>query len=64
MKGKLLITERIFGSARDGDGTWRIKTHDELNNLVRNKNIINYCTAKKLSWLGHIRQMTNDRLVK
>ena len=39
MKGKLLITERkilrIFGPAKDGDGTWRIKTNDELNNLVR-----------------------------
>ena len=68
MKGKLLITERkilrIFGPTRDGDGTWRIKTNDELSNLVRNKNIINYTAAQKLSWFGHVRQMTNDRTVK
>jgi len=26
----------------DSNGTWRIRTHDELNNIIRNKNIINY----------------------
>jgi len=39
---KTLITERkiprrIFGPAKDRDGTWRIKTNDELNNLIGNK---------------------------
>jgi len=46
MKRKLLITERsmlrrIFKPTNDRDGTWRIKTNGELNNLVRNKNINN-----------------------
>jgi len=46
MKRKLLITERkilrrIFGPTKDRDVTWRIKTNDELNKLIRNKNIIN-----------------------
>jgi hypothetical protein len=45
MKQKLLITERkiprrIFGPTKERDGTWRITTDDELNNLI--KNIINY----------------------
>ena len=31
----------------DSNGTWRIKTHDELNNITRNKNIINYTKAQK-----------------
>ena len=35
----------------------------ELNNLVTNY-IINYTTAQKLSWLGHVHRMTNDRMVK
>ena len=68
MKGKFLITERkvlrIFRPTRDGDGTWGIKTNDELNDLVRNKNIINYTKAQKLSWFGHVHQMTNDSMVK
>ena len=39
MKRKLLVTERqIFGPTKDR----KIKTNDELSNLIRNKNIINY----------------------
>ena len=68
VKGKLFVTGRkifrIFGPTGDGDGTWRIKTNDVLNNLVRNKNIISYTMAQKLSWFGHVHLKTNDRMVK
>jgi hypothetical protein len=54
MKRKLLITERnilsrIFRPTKDSDDTWRIKTNGELNNLIRNKNIITHIKAKILS---------------
>ena len=42
---------RIFGPTKEGDGTWRVKTHDELNDLIKNKNIINYIKAQTLSCL-------------
>jgi hypothetical protein len=53
MKWKLLVPDRnklrrIFVPTKDREGTWRIKTNDELNNLVRNKNIINYIQAQNL----------------
>jgi len=69
MKWKLLITERktlrrIFRPTKDRDGTLRIKTNDELDTLIRNKNIINYIKAKRLSRFGHAHQMTKDRIVK
>ena len=59
VKRKLLITERnilrrIFSPTNDRDGTWRIKTNGELNNLVRNKIIITYIKAQRLSWSGHV----------
>jgi hypothetical protein len=43
MKRKLLITERkilirIFGPREDRNGTWIIKTNDELINLIINNN--------------------------
>ena len=53
MKRNLLITERkiikrIFRPKKDRDGTWRIKTNDELNNVVINMDIINYIKVQRL----------------
>ena len=52
IKNKLMVFERkvlrrIFGPTKERDGTWRIKTNDELNELIRHKNIIiNYIKAQ------------------
>jgi hypothetical protein len=37
---------------------------NELNDLIINKNIINYITAQRLSWFGRVDRTTNDRMVK
>jgi hypothetical protein len=68
IKQKLLVFERkilrkIFGPAKERDGTWRIKTN-ELNKLIGNKTIINYIKSQKLGWLGHVLRMPNERMVK
>jgi hypothetical protein len=42
---------RTFGPTKERDGTWRIKTNDEL---IRYKNIINHIKAQRLSWFGHL----------
>jgi hypothetical protein len=39
------VLRRIFGSTKERDGTWRIKTSDELDELTRHKNIINHIKA-------------------
>jgi hypothetical protein len=46
IKIKLMVFERkvlrrIYGPTKARDGTWRIKSNEELNRLVGNKNIIN-----------------------
>ena len=35
------VLRKIFGPTKERDGTWRIKTNDELNNLIRHKKMIN-----------------------
>ena len=69
LKGKLLIAERkilrrIFGPTQDRDGTWRLKTNDELNNLIRKENIIIYIKAQRLYWFGRLHRIKNERVVK
>ena len=36
------VLREIFGPTKERDGTWRIKTNDELEKLIKHKNIINY----------------------
>jgi hypothetical protein len=49
---------------KETDGTWRIKTDDELDELIRHKNIIKYTKAHTLSWFGHLHRMPEERMVK
>ena len=56
---------RIYGPTKEKDGTWRIKSNEELNRLSGNKNIINYIKAKRLTWFGHVhRRPDNSRVNK
>jgi len=43
------VLRRIFGPTKERDGTWRIKTNDELDELIRHKNIINHIKAQRLT---------------
>jgi hypothetical protein len=58
------ILRKIFGPTKERDGTWRIKTNDELDKLIRHKNLINYIKAQRLSWFGHFHRMAEERMVK
>jgi len=57
-KIKLMVFERkvlrrIFGPTKERDGTWRIKTNDELDELIRRKYNKLY-KSQRLSWFGHL----------
>ena len=42
----------------------QIRSNDELNNLIRNKNMINDIGTQKFSWFGHVYRLTEDKVVK
>ena len=46
------------------NGFWRIKTNQELDKLIKHKNIINFATVQRLGWYGHIERMQETRMVK
>ena len=69
IKTKLRVFERkalrrIYGPTEESDGTWRIKSNEELNRLIGNKNITNYNKAQRLAWFGHVHRMPDNSMVK
>ena len=42
----------------------KFKTNDELDELIRYKNIINHIKAQRLSWFGHLHWIPEERKVK
>jgi hypothetical protein len=69
IKNKLMVFKRkvlrrIFSPTKKRDYICRIKTNDELVELIRHKNIINHIKPQRLSWFGHLHRMSKDRMVK
>ena len=58
------VLRNIFRPTKERNGTWRIKTNDELDELITHKNIINYIKAERLSWFGNLQRMPEERMVK
>jgi hypothetical protein len=57
------ILRRIFGPTK-GKQTWTVKTNEELDKLIKHKNIINCIKAQRLSWFGHVQRMPDTRTFK
>jgi hypothetical protein len=57
------ILREIFGPNNE-NCIWCIKTNQELDEIMKRKNIINIIPAQRLSWLGHIERMQGTRMVK
>jgi hypothetical protein len=69
VKNMLMVFERkvlrtIFGPTEERDGTWRIKRNDELGKLIKPKTVINYIKEQRLSWIGHLHRLSEERMVK
>ena len=62
-KAKLKLYRTIIRPViTNASETWVLK-ESMKSNLIRNKNIINYITAQRFSWFGHVHRTTNDRMV-
>jgi hypothetical protein len=57
------VLRKIFGPTNE-NGFWRIKTNQELDKIIKHKNIINFVRAQRLGWLGHIKRMQETRMVR
>jgi hypothetical protein len=56
-QGEMKILRKIFGPTKEDNGIWRIKMNNELNELIKHRNVINYVESQRLSWFGHINRI-------
>jgi len=68
MVKRLMVSERkilrkIFGPNYK-NGSWRIKTNQELDMLIKHENIIKFARAQRLGWYRHNERMQETRIIK
>jgi len=69
MINKLMTSERkimrkICGPTVAEDGCWRIKTNQEIGDVLKGQNIIGFIKKQRLNWLGHVERMAEDNIVQ
>jgi hypothetical protein len=56
--------ERIYGPTKNNDGTWRLKTNEVLETLIKKENIVRFIKSQRLRWAAHVIRMDTTRTVK
>jgi len=58
------ILRRTLGPTQKENGVWRLETNEELEHAIGYENVIRHIKSKRLSWLGHLERMPNERVAK
>jgi hypothetical protein len=57
------IFRRIFGPKCE-NGEWKSRTNRELEEMSKGENIVKWIKGQRISWLGHLERMEEDRMPK
>jgi hypothetical protein len=57
------IFRRIYGP-KYGNGEWKSRTNRELEEMSKGENIGKWIKGQRISWLGHVERMEEDRVPK
>jgi hypothetical protein len=57
------VLMRIFGSKREGEGSWRKLHNDEFHNLYSSPNIVRVIKSGRMRGAGHVACMGEGRSV-
>ena len=57
------VLREIFGPTYE-NGSWQIQTNQELDKIIKHKNIIHFARAQRLGWYGHTERMQETRMIE
>jgi Holliday junction resolvase-like predicted endonuclease len=43
---------------------WRIRNNEEIDNIIRKKDIVRFVKARRISWIGHVERVEDSRMPK
>ena len=56
-------THRIYGPKYE-NREWKSRTNQELEEVSKGENIVKWIKGQRISWLGHLEKMEEDRMPK
>jgi hypothetical protein len=60
----VLYTAYVIYGPKYEDGEWKSRTNRELEELSKGENIVKWIMGQRISWLGHLERMEEDRMSK
>ena len=57
------IFRRLYGPKYE-NGEWKSRTNRELEDVSKGENIVKWIKGRRISWLGHLERMEEDRMHK
>jgi hypothetical protein len=54
------IIRRIYGPVRQ-EREWRTRNNEEIDNIIRKKDIVRFVKARRVSWVGHVERMEDKK---
>ena len=57
------IFRRIYGPKYENE-EWKSRTNRELEETSKGENIVKWIKGQRISWLGHLERMEEDRMPK
>jgi len=55
---------RIIYGPKYENGEWKSRTNRELEEMGKGENIVKWIKGQRISWLGHLERMEEDRMPK